>query len=258
MKVVCLSDTHDLHNDVQVPDGDILIHAGDITTNGAREAISNFNNWLGKLPHKYKIVTAGNHDYFAESHPLELKELLSNAIYLCNESVEIEGVKIWASPHSPISPKFGDDGAFVARRGMEIKKQWLLIPADTDILVTHCPPLGILDKNESGSNEGCDELLNIVQNQVKPRLHIFGHIHHAHGQVRVEQTVYVNASIADLQGWLVDNKVISAARKLVVSLGFFRYANRVRKLLGVSKQVLHKSASSVHLRAKNQPIVIEL
>lgn len=258
MKVVCISDTHDLHTEIQVPDGDILIHAGDITTNGAEDAILNFNNWLGKLPHKYKVVTAGNHDYYAESQPDKFRKLLSNAIYLCNESIEIEGIKIWASPHSPISPKFGDDGAFVVRRGQEIRKQWQLIPADTDILVTHCPPLGILDKNESGSNEGCDELLNVVQNQIKPRLHIFGHIHHAHGQKRVGPTVYINASIADLQGWLVDSKVISAARKLAVSLGFFRRANQIRKFLGVSKQVLHKSVSSVHLKAKNQPVVVEL
>lgn len=258
MKIVCLSDTHDLHNEVQVPDGDILIHAGDITTNGSEKAILNFNQWLGKLPHKYKIVTAGNHDYLAESQPEEFKKLLSNAIYLCNESTEIEGLKIWGSPHSPISPKFADDGAYVVRRGQEIRKKWQLIPADTDILITHCPPLGILDQNESGSHEGCGELLTIVQNHVRPRLHVFGHIHHAHGQISIGQTIYVNASIADLQGWLVDNKLISALRKRAVSSGIFRYANQLRKFLGISKQVLHGSAKSIHLRAKNQPIVIEL
>lgn len=259
MKIVCISDTHDLHNQLQVPDGDMLIHAGDITSVGGDKAILDFNQWLGQLPHKYKIVIAGNHDYCFESEPVKYKSFLTNAIYLNNESVEIEHLKIWGSPHSPISPKFGDDGAFTMMPGQEMRKCWQAIPIDTDILITHCPPFGILDTNELGTNEGCKDLTDIVQNKIKPRLHIFGHIHWAYGQIQVSQTHYVNASAVDLQGWLVENRFISKLRRVAISLSFFRRANQIRQFLGISKEALHQKATpNKYMRAKNRPIVIEV
>ncbi|MFN3380378.1 MAG: metallophosphatase domain-containing protein, partial [Runella zeae] len=163
MRIVCISDTHNLHNETKIPEGDIFIHAGDITAIGEKENIIDFNKWLGQLPHKYKIVIAGNHDFCFENERVEVEKILTNAIYLHDSGVEIEGFSIWGSPISPVSPKFGNDWAFNIDRGKKIRKYWELIPQNTDILITHCPPFGILDRNELGDHEGCKDLSDLVQ-----------------------------------------------------------------------------------------------
>lgn len=112
MRIVCVSDTHNLHNETKIPDGDIFIHAGDITAIGDKDFIIDFNNWLGQLPHKHKIVIAGNHDFCFGNESFEVEKLLTNAIYLNDNGVEIEGFNIWGSPISPISPKFDGDRAW--------------------------------------------------------------------------------------------------------------------------------------------------
>jgi Icc-related predicted phosphoesterase len=258
MRIVCISDTHNLHNQLEVPDGDILIHAGDISAIGEREDIINFNLWLGQLPHKYKIVIAGNHDFYFENEPIEAKELLSNAIYLNDSGVEIEGLKratfrIWGSP---ISPEF-HDWAFNRKRGQEIRNHWEKIPENTDILITHCPPFGILDKTNDGKNEGCKDLLEIVS-QIKPRLHIFGHIHEAYGQTKNGETFFINASIVGLQGWIAKNKLIMQLRKMAIIV--FRAIKVIRKkLFGTSKEQLHnKSMAHLHWKVVNKAIVVEI
>jgi Icc-related predicted phosphoesterase len=193
MKIVCISDTHNLHKNLKVPDGDILIHAGDMTCIGGIDEIEEFNEWLGTLPHRHKIVIAGNHDVYFEEECTKAKLLITNAIYLNDGSVEIEGLKIWGSP---ISPNY-QDWAFNRERGAAIRKHWEMIPEDTDILITHCPPFGILDFNDKGKHEGCQDLLEIVQQKIKPRLHVFGHLHDAHGQVQIGETLFVNASMVN-------------------------------------------------------------
>lgn len=258
MRIVCLSDTHNLHHETKIPYGDILIHGGDITAIGNKDVIIDFNYWLGLLPHKYKIVIAGNHDYCFESDPGKSEDLLTNAIFLNNSGVEIEGLKIWGSPNSPISPKFGSDGAFNIERGQKIRKYWELIPSDTDILITHCPPFGILDKNEMGDKEGCKDLLDVIQNRIKPRLHIFGHIHDQYGQVQIGSTNHINASVVDLKGWIANYKLIRKLRIMAISV--FQVVKFVRKtFLGVSKEKLyHKTLSHLQWEVKNKPIVIDL
>lgn len=193
MKIICISDTHNLHKDLKVPDGDMLIHAGDMTCVGGIDEIKEFNEWLGTLPHHHKIVIAGNHDLLFESDSLLANTLITNAIYLNDSGIEIEGLKIWGSP---ISPNY-QNWAFNRECGEEIKKHWDLIPEDTDILITHCPPLGVLDFNSKGNSEGCKDLWAIVQQKVKPRLHVFRHLHDAHGQVKIGETLFVNASIVN-------------------------------------------------------------
>ena len=193
MKIICISDTHNLHKDLRIPEGDILVHAGDLTCVGGIDEIKQFNIWLGTLPHRYKIVIAGNHDLYLEAVPSSANLLINNAIYLNDSGVEIEGLKIWGSP---ISPNY-QDWAFNRERGETIRKHWEMIPEDTDILITHCPPFGILDFTDTGKHEGCQDLFEIVQQKIKPRLHIFGHLHYAHGQVKVNETIFVNASIVN-------------------------------------------------------------
>jgi len=190
VRVVCLSDTHRMHSRVSVPDGDILIHSGDFTSNGSPVDIQSFSEWLGSLPHKYKVVIAGNHDRMFEEAPAKAQALLQNCIYLQDSGIELEGLKIWGSPWQP----WFCDWAFNLQRGVPLRTVWNLIPKETDILVTHGPPMGFGDKTYHGESVGCEELLKAIQVRVKPRVHIFGHIHEGYGVYGDSTTTYINAS----------------------------------------------------------------
>ncbi len=194
MRIVCISDTHTAHDQIIVPDGDLLIHAGDISGVGRPEEITRFNDWLGTLPHPHKVMIAGNHDLLFESEPTWARSLITHATYLEDSSIEIAGLKIWGSP---ITPWFMD-WAFNRQRGEDIQKHWELIPTDIDILITHGPPYGILDQTFDGRSVGCQGLGEVIT-QIQPKLHVFGHIHEAYGQYQTAGTHYVNACIMDLR-----------------------------------------------------------
>jgi predicted phosphohydrolase len=197
MRVICISDTHSRHDDMQVPEGDLLLHAGDCSKLGTREQIESFDRWLGTLPHPHKVVIAGNHDFAFEQDP-EARSWITNATYLQDEGVEIGGLFLWGSPWQP---RFFD-WAFNLDRGEPLRRVWAKIPPKTDILLTHGPPYGILDATFRGQLVGCEELLEVI-GRLRPRLHVFGHIHEAYG-VRERQwedgriTRFVNASICTL------------------------------------------------------------
>ncbi len=188
--IVCLSDTHGFHDRFEVPDGHILIHAGDMTWRGEPEQVEKFGLWLDKQPHPHKIVIAGNRDWHFQRQPRDAQRMLRNAIYLQDSGVTIEGLKFWGSPWQP----FYLDWAFNLQRGPEIRSKWDLIPSDTDILITRGTPAGILDVAR-GEHFGCADLLAAVQ-RFRPRLHIFGHIHEARGTMNVNGTLCINASSA--------------------------------------------------------------
>jgi Icc-related predicted phosphoesterase len=179
---------------LSVPDGDVLVHAGDFMAFGdTPREIVDFTYWLGKQRHRYKIVIAGNHDLIFELHPGAARELLGNAIYLENSATEFEGLKIWGSP---VQPEF-NNWAFNVARGAAIRRYWKMIPANTAVLVTHGPPFGVLDKaHPSSAHLGCEELAKAVE-QIKPRLHVFGHIHGGHGLSSGNDTLFVNASVVN-------------------------------------------------------------
>jgi len=190
MKIVAISDTHGMYQSVEVPDADMLIHAGDITSHGTYEDLENFNEWLGELPHKHKIVIAGNHDWCFEWDSTKSRQILTNAIYLQDEMVEIEGLRIYGSPWQPAFY----DWAFNLPRGKELAEVWARIPDNLDILVTHGPPYGILDQTKRDlRNVGCQDLLDAVLER-RPRFHIFGHIHEGYGQHEELGIHFINAS----------------------------------------------------------------
>jgi Icc-related predicted phosphoesterase len=194
VRIVCISDTHGQHAKLRVPDGDILIHAGDFAAFGDTPIeIIDFNQWLGTLPHRHKVVIAGNHDWMFERHPGAARELLTNAIYLENSGTELAGLKVWGSP---VQPEF-NNWAFNVARGAAIRRYWQMIPASTDVLITHGPPYGVLDTAHPTTDHlGCEELAEAVQH-VRPRLHVFGHIHGGQGQQNSDGTLYVNASVVN-------------------------------------------------------------
>lgn len=202
MKIVCLSDTHSCHQQISVPDGDILIHSGDATTQGTQYEVEQFLSWFSSLPHKYKIFVAGNHDWLYETNNRLARLLTANfkIIYLQDSFVGIEGLKIYGSPWQP---RFFD-WAFNLMRGEEMAEKWKLIPDDTDILITHGPPNGILDevpRQHFVENTGCEELIKKVEELSKNnlKLHIFGHIHCGYGEAEKFGVKFVNASNCDEQ-----------------------------------------------------------
>lgn len=189
MRIVCVSDTHGRHRDVTVPDGDVLVHAGDLTRYGRPEEVRDVGEWLGGLPHRHKVVIAGNHDFCFQEQPGLARPHITHAVYLEDEAVTIDGVVFYGSPWQPW---FGG-WAFNLPRGPELAAVWAKIPAGTGVLVTHGPPHGILDATRRGESAGCLDLFNRVF-EVRPRLHVFGHIHEAAGRLDVDGITFVNAS----------------------------------------------------------------
>ena len=194
INVVLMGDTHEYHRDVGVPDGDLLIYVGDITRRSfSSRAVEDFDEWLGQLPHRWKVVIPGNHDYgFADP---SWQNLITNAILLINDGVELLGLKIWGTPITQV-----DHGFFGGETAADREGQFKRIPADTDLLISHGPPYGILDREYNSMNpQGCRELLDAVH-RVKPRLHAFGHIHGGYGVAQVGRTSFVNAAVAGCHG----------------------------------------------------------
>jgi predicted phosphohydrolase len=202
MRVVCLSDTHALHQQVEVPDGDLLVHAGDLTRMGDLADVRAFDRWLQGLPHPHKVVIAGNHDFCFEREPGPARASLESCTYLQDAAVTAGGLTVYGSPWQP----WFFDWAFNLERGEPLRQKWDLIPADCDILVTHGPPLGHGDRTAGGDLAGCEELLAAIQ-RVQPALHVFGHIHEGYGETWEGPTRCVNASTCTL-GYAPENRPI--------------------------------------------------
>lgn len=199
MKIVCISDTHGKHKRVSVPPGDVLVVAGDFTNIGNLEEVEVFNHWLSKLPHKYKICIAGNHDICFQKTPDEARKLLTNCIYLEDSWVMINGIRFYGAPWQPEFMRWAFN---LPRSGKELKDKWAAIPDNTDVLITHCPPMTIFDcVNETNyqlgkPDLGCRHLLRRVL-EVQPQLHVFGHIHDSYGSQKLGNTMFANVSLLD-------------------------------------------------------------
>jgi Icc-related predicted phosphoesterase len=196
--ITLISDTHSkqglLTNDLI--GGDIIIHGGDIMTSGYHKTeIKYFLDWFDKLNYNHKIFIAGNHDRFIENHPDEFRELLldyPDITYLQDDFVVIDDIKIYGTPWQP---EFYNWAFNLKRDGIDIIEKWNLIPEDTDILITHGPPNGILDYvAQSTFHAGCNMLRKRVF-EVKPKLNIFGHIHQGYGLTTQNDIDFINASV---------------------------------------------------------------
>lgn len=205
MRIVCLSDTHGHHGALDVPEGDVLVHAGDATLGGTAAEVEAFAEWFRALPHRHKLFVAGNHDRLFEDAPEEAQSLLGDGIvYLQDAATTVGELRFWGSPWQP----WFLDYAFNLRRGEPLRAKWRLIPADTDVLITHGPPRGMRDRVESpaarllgrmlgqGTRVGCRDLREAVA-RVRPRLHVFGHIHEGYGRETADGTLCVNAANVD-------------------------------------------------------------
>jgi Icc-related predicted phosphoesterase len=211
LKITAISDSHGRHNKLVLPEGDVLVHAGDSTGRGQSGEILPFLDWVEKQDFAHKVIIPGNHDWgFANEPGRYLMECQSRSIHLLMESgVELDGVKLWGSAATPWFYSW----AFNYRRTLEeasrygdqwIKNIWDQIPSDTDVLITHGPPMGILDEvvNVMGESydpprlAGCEELLLAIK-RIKPQVHIFGHIHCGYGEKHVDGTSFYNVAVCD-------------------------------------------------------------
>tara|TARA_R110000868_G_scaffold118430_3_gene314058 strand:- start:2367 stop:3044 length:678 start_codon:yes stop_codon:yes gene_type:complete len=207
MKIWHISDTHTYHGLLKVPeDIDMVIHSGDATNPRdpyvSEQEMLNFISWFSSLPIKHKVFVAGNHDLCVERNFITKIDFMKNGIvYLENDYVEVEGLKIWGSP---ITPSFGNGWAFNKNRA-KTNEVWKHIPDDVDIVVVHGPPKGILDLSYdvTGKLEFCgDSSLKKRMLDVNPKLCLFGHIHNCEDiinagtrKLSTHDTVYSNGSV---------------------------------------------------------------
>ena len=205
MKITFISDTHNKHKQVtsSLPGGDLLIHAGDISSMGYKHEIQQFCKWFNGLEnYTVKTFIAGNHDFGFEQEPEMTKEVVGSykdIVYLQDSflgyGVDTENyVKIYGSPWQP---EFHNWAFNLPKDGWELEQKWDDIPEDTDILITHGPAFGYLDTVIGRyENLGCELLVNRIK-KIKPKSHVCGHIHSGYGYVFDGDTHFINASVLD-------------------------------------------------------------
>ena len=181
MKVLHISDTHGKHRLFQnLPPADIIVHSGDMSEDGKENEVLDFLEWFCDLDYLCKIFVAGNHDLCLDGGQIE--GLPDNCFYLCNSGIEFNGIKFWGIPYF-ISNELNGDTAQLTYK----------IPQKTDILITHIPPYGILDF-EGNTHFGCLDLQQFVL-KIRPKYHLFGHIHSGYGIEKTQYTTFSNASL---------------------------------------------------------------
>lgn len=200
LTLVCISDTHNKHRNLQLPPGDVLIHAGDFTALGSYKEIANFFQWFSEQPHRYKVCVAGNHDLEFQNTPWVARILIpSNVIYLEDSGVEIEGFKFYGSPWTP--DFFPHRWAFNQTRGSQrTKLRWSAIPDDTDVFICHGPPYGTLDEVcDDGKvlHKGCEDLTEALERIERPMTVVCGHIHEGYGEGKLGNKRIINAAQLD-------------------------------------------------------------
>lgn len=187
MKITHLSDTHNAHRKIKsLPKADIIIHSGDVSFAGSTDEIVDFIEWFVDLDYEYKIFIAGNHDScLEEGKQKDIQKFLpKNCYYLCHSGVKINNLLFWGMPLFLKDDLSGEYFDYIEK-----------IPKKVDVLITHRPPLGVLD-NSNGIAYGCSDLLDKV-NVIKPKIHLFGHIHDAYGTLELNNIRYYNAALMD-------------------------------------------------------------
>jgi Icc-related predicted phosphoesterase len=209
-KVVLAADTHMLHGRVKWPEGDILVHAGDMTSYGSSGELEEFVGWLEQAPYERVVVIAGNHDRVFTRDNSRARKILESGktTYLEDSGCEIDGIRFYGTPWTFNDAYDDEHWAFGQRSEPGLQKKWEMIPRDVDVLVTHSPPINILDRTWSKENVGSPSLLAEIAGRIKPRVHVFGHIHEAYGTAQRDGTTFVNACLCNQDYEPANNPVV--------------------------------------------------
>lgn len=216
MIITLISDTHNKHNRVthDLLGGELLIHAGDSTSMGYEHELENFFNWYKSIPgYEHKVFIAGNHDWGFQDNAEKIQGLLEKypEIDYLEDNMYVLGddystaIKIWGSPWQP---EFYNWAFNLPRQGEELAEKWAQIPVGIDILVTHGPAWGFNDTVEGNRSIplGCELLAERIK-EVKPKIHVCGHIHTGYGYKFDGTTHYFNAAVLN-ERYLYANKPI--------------------------------------------------
>ena len=204
MRIVALSDTHGFHKKLTVPDGDLLICAGDFSMKAQQKHVVDFAQWFKGQPHKHKIIVPGNHDMYCETAHGWTRQEFFPAIYLNHEECYVGGYKVFGSPYSSSIYEPSPWAFDYDPKGLLSEHLWKQIPENLDILITHGPPKGICDrvampKMGEDPHVGDVNLLYYVKQRL-PRIHIVGHIHEGYGQYISDcwTTRFYNVCVCDV------------------------------------------------------------
>ena len=204
MKIVIISDTHAAHQDLGVLQGDVLIHCGDFEHAFANHdsVLDRVDAWFARQTFQLILCTGGNHDFALQARTRRGARPFRHAHYLQDSGVTFGGLHFYGTPWVPKLPNFAfyaDDAALAAA--------WARIPDDVDVLITHTPPLGVLDVSSRGQALGCAHLALRLK-ELRPRLHCFGHVHAGAGRQVIGGLTYVNAACVDRNLEIVNPPVV--------------------------------------------------
>ena len=209
MRIVHISDTHMRHNSVKIDTGDVLIHSGDATESNrileyqdeqayleSLEEFKTFLRWFSSFDHRVKIYVPGNNDVAFLNFEEEIRNLAKDCgvSILINEGLIIDEVKFFGVPQTKTFMAHHAYQDFDDEKGLGVifKK----IPKDTEILISHSPPLKILDLSFDKNDTGSNELLKAIQKLPKLRLHLFGHCHEQGGKnTRIDHIEFYNSAV---------------------------------------------------------------
>lgn len=193
-RFVFVADTHTFEADLIVPDGDVFVHAGDMLRGGTLDELEDVAAWIRALPHRHKIVVAGNHDGCFEDVATRAEAIAmlgTDVTYLQDSAATIDGLSLWGSPWTP---RYYDWAFMLERDGAALAERWAAIPNNVDLLITHGPPHGILDASSYGAIRAGCALLRARIEVVTPRVHVFAHIHEDGGAKVFGETLCANVT----------------------------------------------------------------
>jgi Icc-related predicted phosphoesterase len=206
LKICAIGDTHNQLNQIDLPEADVLVHAGDLTMGGRLQELVKLNNHLGAIKKKYRhvLIVPGNHDLLFQERESFARSFITNATVLIDEEIVIDGIKFFFSPWQTWFLNWAYNFPENDRETCEVAAaKYAQIPDDVNVLVSHGPPYMMLDKvdhynpkNIRGLHVGCPALAKRVD-QIKPLLHVFGHIHASYGKVVTNDTTFINACICN-------------------------------------------------------------
>ena len=203
MIITVISDTHGKHNEItqDLPGGDLLLHAGDISSMGYQHEVQQFCKWFNNVEnYDHKIFIAGNHDWGFQNNVEKIMEIVNSyktVTYIQDETVSVgDDEKMVNVYGSPWQPEFYNWAFNLPKNGNELAAKWDAIPDNTDILITHGPAFGVLDTvaGKMWDNLGCQLLTDKIKT-IKPKIHLCGHIHSGYGYFFDGDTHFLNASV---------------------------------------------------------------